>query len=902
MLNGQIISDKELSGKLVKNEELFNHEYLYNRNAANAHPIQAITGLKEKLIELENKAPNEFKLIKAEIFRLLANILAESTRAQSSEKQIQAEVDKLTKVLTTIQNDEEIKKLVVAVAELEAKNLKLKNELDEAINKVSEDLLDQVSLVKDLSNTANTNVTDLIAANRDLKELSEKFSSIEASISTCTNTIADIEEEVDAQKATLDELEAKLKELNSSAPETSVTTEDITSIEENITNLTSRVNAVESSVNDEDGILSKLTELDDIAGTLKEAIQTLNTKTDSSNTKIAANEDSIKTYNKMLQSIQSIISTNTTKISSVKSKIDSLKTTVEALTEDVGENSTKVDKLEDDLNTKFSGLESKIDETEEDLEARIQDKIKLLNTAIQTNAGYINDLEEAKDAAQDDILELQIDVYNIKGSTDTLKQAVKDLSKVTDKLNNEEEGKYHAACSYIDNQLAEITKELDAALKTHSNQQEAIEGIDSKVQNLVTSKESFEASITELTNITNGHSTDIGSLKSTTDTLVQKTNSFTHEFASEYNKNLAQDERLAELETKLTELFEADENLGENIGDLQDQISSMSSVLRLVGVIDTTTTVTDENGKPKHLVSKPNSGNAKVTLKNSIYNSISNAYEAQPGDIVLVEIFNTNNESLGYAEFIYTNQDWEELVNIHSLENQLRHTLQVAINDHTDRINTMKAEVDRLEDNIAHHIANDFVTRSLIFSSKENAELYAQGMDPDRFPIPEGTPPAEGEYLRTNAYPGLIITVATDDIYESYIIKEDRSLTLISGGGGGSGSPDKETDYQYCFRTSAELDTSFVAVDEGGYVKSYAAVNIGRPTRKNNTLLIDASSTAGGDYIYYLSTLPNLKFTCNGFEATFRDLGQLEHVLNDVHYTLYRSNRKITEAIELVVN
>jgi hypothetical protein len=144
--------------------------------------------------------------------------------------------------------------------------------------------------------------------------------------------------------------------------------------------------------------------------------------------------------------------------------------------------------------------------------------------------------------------------------------------------------------------------------------------------------------------------------------------------------------------------------------------------------------------------------------------------------------------------------------------------------------------------------------------------------------------------------------VVTDGLYESYIIKEDRSLTLISGAGGGSGSPDRETDYQYCFRTDTELDTSFKAIDNGGFIEGYTAVYLEKANRKNNTLSIAASSLANGEYIYYLSTISDLKFTCGGFEATFRNLGQLTQELNGKNYILYRSNRKITEAIEIVVN
>jgi hypothetical protein len=886
MLNGQIISDKELSGKLVKNEELFNHEYLYNRNAYDAHPIHAITGLKEKLAELENKAPNDFKLIKAEISRLLTNISEERTRAQASEKQIQADIDKLTKVLATIQNNEETEKLVIALAKLRVENLELKNELIEAVNKVSEDLVEQISLLQDLSATTNTSITNLTEADITLKkDFSEKFINIETTISAHTDAIVEIEKKVATQEAVLVEVKDKLDALNNDPEvpsngiidallETFVTTTDIITVEQNISELKSRVDDIESSIN---GVLSRLDILDtqvETIPTLSEDIQSLSKNVTDPTTgilsRVITNEATIATNNEKLQSLQTATDKNTADIAATESEIELLKTSVETLEETLNKNNIAGVDLTV-IEIKISNLEDDVTQLRSDLINKIQDETNLLKGSIDSISSYINKFQtEDLPEIQENIHGLKLEVAETKGVAEDTKQIVKTLSKTINRLEED-----------------------------FSNR---LQNLDTEVSQFNTTKETV-----------NRLDTDVALLQQDTtglNTLISQVN----------YTNDQQNTKLDELDKSLRDLNVAvfgsngEGSLDSYIQDLQNQINNMSSVFHFVGIIDTTTTKTAKNGKPEYLISKPNLGNAKVTLRDSIY-TINKPYEAQPGDVVLVELFNEfskEQESLGYAEFVFiktpavngqpARQDWEELGNIQILDAQLQHHIQTALASNEEYKNTINGIIDGLETELNHHIAKDFETRSLIFSSREAAELYARGMDPDRFPTPEGTPPPGDVGVQTNAYPGLIITVATDGLYESYIIKEDRSLTLISGGGGSGGSPDIGTDYQYCFRANTELDTSFAAVDNNGFVNGYVAVSIEKPTRKNNVLQIDASLTDGGDYIYYLSTISNLKFTCNGFYAPFINLGQLTQALNGINYTLYRSSRKITEAIELVIN
>jgi chromosome segregation ATPase len=403
MLNGQIISDSELSGKLVKNEELFNHEYLYNRNAADAHPIQAITGLKEKLTELENKAPMEFQSIKAEISRLLISIANESTRARTSEKQLQAEIATITKALTDIQNDEELEKITLDIIKLKTENLELKTELVEAINKVSEGLVEQISLLQDLSVAVDTRVTDLTKADIELKEtFSEKFINTEASISTNTNTIIEIEKRVASQETALAELRTELEALNSTpeAPssglldlliKTFVTTEDIVTVEQNIADLENRITDLESSINGEAGILARLDILDaqaTVVETLAENIQTLSRDFNNSNLKIDINEDNIEDLKEKLQNIQLDTESNTTNISTVKSEIESVKTLTETLEKSVNTNKVNIEELSS-TQDQLTELQTDIIKLRSELILKIQSETALLDISLDKVTNYI---------------------------------------------------------------------------------------------------------------------------------------------------------------------------------------------------------------------------------------------------------------------------------------------------------------------------------------------------------------------------------------------------------------------------------------------------------------------------------------------------------------------------------
>lgn len=963
MLNGQIISDSELSGKLVKNEELFNHEYLYNRNAADAHPIQAITGLKEKLAELENKAPTEFKSIKAEISRLITNIINESTRAQASEKQIQAEVNSLAKALLAVQNDEELEKLALDIIKLKTENLELKNELVEAINKVSEGLVEQISLLQDLSDAVDTRVTDLTKADIDLKEMfSEKFINTETSISTNMNTIIEIEQRVANQETALAELKTELEALNSSpeAPssdfldsliKTFVTTEDIVIIEQNIVNLKNRITDLESSINGEDGVLSRLNILETratVVDTIAENIQSLSGDISSSKIKIAINEDHIKALKEKIQNIQVDTDNNTANILTVESEIESVKTITESLEKSVNTNKVNIEELSS-AQDRLSELHTDITKLRSELTLKIQSESALLDISLDKVTDYITALNTSiLPEIQKDIQELAVELADVKVSAEEAYSLAKQSAESITKLQDNFKGSLNNLHVYVNQKADEATQKiLDAGL----SQQEVIDEIKQGIQKLEKSDKDFSTSIDATTDVVEKHSLDIDLLsniignstmpgtlsyqagqnsidisinRGKINQLIDKINdllakdvSTDKAILSVQNTNTTQDIKLTSLENKLTELrvnIFGEEGIDTNIKELQSQINNMSSVFRFVGIVDTTSTEVAANGKPKYLKLNSASPSNRITLRDSIYDR-NNPYVAQPGDVILVELFDTQSNppvSLGYAEFVFvhtpTYQDWEELGNMHSLDTQLQHHIEKAISDNNNYKAAVDKQLDDLRQDITHHIIKDFEVRSLIFPSLDEANKYASGMNQELFPLPDGTPGTDSTITWTNAYPGLIITVATDGLYESYIIKEDRSLTLISGGGG-SGSPDKITDTQYCVQElsghtlnidEATLDTFRNAPSEGDEIDEttdVVKITIDKPERKNNKIITYRTLSPGG-YIYYISKLDNLKFTSSGFDAGFTRLDGVS--LNG--YYVYRTNQKIIEPVEITIN
>ncbi len=951
MLNGQIISDKELSGKIVKNEELFNHEYLYNRNAYDAHPIHAITGLKEKLTELENKAPNDFKLIKAEISRILSDISDESTRTQRSEKQIQADIDKLTKALLAVQNDKKVEKLTTEIIELRTENSELKNELVEAVNKVSEGLVEQISLLQGLSDAVDTRVTDLTKADIELKEsFSEKFINTEASISVNMDTITEIEKRVASQETALAELRAELEALNSTpeAPssglldllvKTFVTTEDIITVEQNIADLKNRITDLESSINGNDGVLSRVDALETQVGTIHTNIQTLSTDANNSKINIAANEDTAKANKEKLQNAQFAIENNSTAISTLKNEISSLRTTMELIEEDVDTNSINITELAT-IKATLSDLKSDVIQFRTELSEKIQREVNLLADSLdKVSSSVYNITTNRLPEISDDIADLQVNVQDIRESTEKLNKIVEPLVEVVKDFEGTAEA-LRDIDHYIACELESTNDEIVSVKNTNAKQQLDIEELKLRIKNLISQESINKDDITSLLNTVNEHSDEIKTLNNAIDasmpdslysqietnrlsidsnnhtiatlisgvnTLDEKNKSLDTALARERDTNFRQNVELSELADNLrnlnTFIFGVEgapnDSLDASIKDLQNQINNISSVFRFVGIIDTATTEVATNGKPLHLKIEPAPSNNQVTLKDSLHNSVYKPYEAQPGDVVLVELFNTHSEkkeSLGYAEFVYINQDWEELGNIQNFEAQMSHMHAVIMEENDRHKNTVNTKLALMETNINNHIANDFETRSLIFSSLDEATTYARGMDQWRFPFPEGV--EEITAARTNAYPGLIVTVVTEGIYESYIIKEDRSLVLISGGGGG-GTPDKFTDTQYCVQVKPGSDfnhsslADFIAPN-AAFVRS---IDIPKANRKNNQIYTHELSGAGG-YVFYVSKLENLNFTTSGFEAGFT---RSATPLYDGYY-VYRSNQKLVNRIEITIN
>ena len=152
-------------------------------------------------------------------------------------------------------------------------------------------------------------------------------------------------------------------------------------------------------------------------------------------------------------------------------------------------------------------------------------------------------------------------------------------------------------------------------------------------------------------------------------------------------------------------------------------------------------------------------------------------------------------------------------------------------------------------------------------------------------------------YAKTNplAYPGQVISVIDEDNVETYVINPLGELQTISGGG----SPDAHTSLgQWAYQ--AETDYGAWNVENNEVISKPSVcteIALSAVKKKNNNISAEANPT--GAYIYYITTFPGLTFTCSGFDAGF-SLKQTIHDDTDTYY-VYRSNQKLTEAVNLTI-
>jgi hypothetical protein len=815
MLKGQISFEENdvLTGDVLDSPKIFDHNYLYNRDALDAHPITAIEGLTDRLAALEElaaskTAPPEPIIDSAQLDSLAETLNTEIVRAKKAEQEIKIDLEELTDkvfLLDTTLNDAEQKKV--------------NQEVIEKLNQLDNETKTEINLLQN-------NISDL---ETDLAEISDQILLSEAT------TKAELRKEL----ATSADVEGLAKNL-------SKTLTDLNSVNKNITDLNTNLFNAEAALNDE--IVAEKLRATKVEDHLTQLINDINAeidrliKTQADSSGITADEST----NELLQ-----------KILNVQGEAA---LTQEQLAEHIKKSAEQLTMLQDKLN---AVINSDIVDLEES----------------QRNVNQV--LNEVANAVLDLRIELFEQLLIYKNNIDNLKNSfIEKLSPIE---------------TYIDTNtkmLTELTKKLsseqtnreDEDLKLESNlsdlkatitllkqqQQTADEGYQEQIKTIQADITKNTSLLTDIKKLANENSANISIL--------------TGQFIAEKLNRANVDDNIHKLL----------DDLQDTVSELQDQVDTKSSNDSVKDYVDQL--FTEALGHINHLIinyyeSRVSNIEAwKKTVSNvmdfvgvttsdlvndfkttPIIQISSGEHSAIPGDVVIYS----------NKEYVWTGESWEEFGNVTELSAGLA-SLTVTLNE---RATTHDTEINNLK--------KDYYLRpaTLIFESLSKAE----------------------EYLVNNSeqvYPGMLITVNTEGLLETYILNTSGSLELFSGGGGGGyGSPDRVTDTQYCVQersgrilniTNATLNTFKNAPNADSELDDAVEIiqiAIDKPERKNNKIMTYSTPSPGG-YVYYVSKLPDLKFTSSGFDAGFTRLADIS--LNG--YYVYRTNQKLIEPVEIIIN
>ncbi len=347
-----------------------------------------------------------------------------------------------------------------------------------------------------------------------------------------------------------------------------------------------------------------------------------------------------------------------------------------------------------------------------------------------------------------------------------------------------------------------------------------------------------------------------------------------------------------------TELDNTDKKISELQTSLQSNTGELNSVNLAIGTL---------RAQDKDLESKINKTNESVSkLTNDFEDFKVTEFKNLKSDLT-TQLGNLDN-NLKSVEDSVTELD-TKISNTNNSINNLSNTVSNSFTETNNTILELRADVDEnnksienldgkftalsktvqdkaseLQTKIDTHTHNNYwqTPNSLIFNNKDEANSFIAANE-------------------TQTYPGQLVTINTDGLLETYVLDQDKALQLISGGGGGGGTPDKVTETQYCIHVKnndfiPQSLESFISVsDSDAYI-----INIPKATRKNNIINTNQLEAPGG-YIYYASTLLDLKFTSGGFDAGFSNFSTFTTDTGYV-YNIYRTNQKIIDAVEININ
>lgn len=163
MLKGKITVDSNISGSLSNKKKLLDHEALYNRNAQNAHPIEAITGLLTVLEDLKRTS----ETLAANFYRhensINNAVVNETKRAKKAEASLESHMNQLSDEISSISDIIENEQTDFST-ELNIEKIE-RNKADERLNKQLS------SLDKKLENLIDTNNNHIKKSEKDIEDI-----------------------------------------------------------------------------------------------------------------------------------------------------------------------------------------------------------------------------------------------------------------------------------------------------------------------------------------------------------------------------------------------------------------------------------------------------------------------------------------------------------------------------------------------------------------------------------------------------------------------------------------------------------------------------------------------------------------------------------------------------------
>jgi len=607
MIKGHISFDENdgLTGDVLDSPKIFNHDYLYNRDASDAHPITAIEGLVERLTKIEKAQESQTSIqdntLTAEaLTQLKKDLTTETLRAKKAEQELENNLNSTsdeffsatTRVKTELSQkitqestktfNQLIDKLRVEVARAQKAEQELNNALDEL--------------------TENNTSSNKALYSEIQTKLQEERIKYQTAIENLSNELDIVADSLNSQLSKVSsDLSAQIaKEQTRAITTESLIKEQLLEILKDFKDLKTLLdNNTNEGSSDTTSILAILQTLKQEISDGKEVDELLQIRID----------NYIDTINKKIKILQETSSELVDSATIIKAEQSDISLGTQKNTDDISQ-----------LSKKLLWLESFIDEQIDFLAKADQTNLETNLKAISSNLEKINTLDKKLTDFYSELLSNQAN----------LQKDIEVLSSIVDVLVSSQATFKEAqatAHEIIDKDISELKTKLtttDSSLQKLANQlDEDGASLDNLKGQFIVEKNSNETKITAINK-------DLTKLeKSLNDLLDSLTN-----YALSDNINSYIDDKFEEQNGHVNHLiFTVYED---RVADLESWKSTVANVMDFIGV--TTTNVCDEP-------------NTNPIILNS------REVEAIPGDVVIY----------GNKEYVWTGSQWEEFGNVTEL-------------------------------------------------------------------------------------------------------------------------------------------------------------------------------------------------------------------------------------------